>query len=490
MNRLVPAAFVLIGLAACDGAPLGTAPSDRSPPGTGQDTAARIGPGVAEAIAAGDVARVVIALHPPTVIGGHGAAVDQARLVRGVTEVVDGLLARVGAEDLRVVRRFAAVPALAGTVASQAALSRLAADEAVVRVDLDVGGGGGLSSSVAQIGATSRHAEGNDGAGVTVAILDTGVDTGHPALSGRIVHEACFGMGAGGAGFCPGGGTRQTGPGAAMDDAGHGTHVVGIMAGSDAAGAAGVAPAANIVAIKVMDDCSFAGCFYAFSEIVAALDYLIENQETLNVRAINMSLGTGGLFTGACDETTAFNLAAAHAVSTLRSLGAVAVASSMNNGSATQMASPACLSEVVAVGAVTSADVVPEFSNANLETDLVAPGVTITSLAVGGGTRIASGTSMAAPHASGCAALFAQTQPRLSASGLATRLRTSPVVVTDSKNGLPYPRLDCVADPAPPEPEPGPPDPETTTRVERPGSSTARNRFESRLHIQGIRQQR
>jgi subtilisin family serine protease len=367
----------------------------------------------------------------------------------------------VGPEEVRVVRRFMAVPALAVTVSSQAALSRLAGDDAVVRVDLDVGGGGGLSLSVAQIGATERHARGNDGAGVNVAILDTGVDLGHPALEGRIVHEACFGGAA--TPFCHNGTNRHVGSGAARDDAGHGTHVVGIMAASGEGSAPGVAPAAGIVAVKVMDNCSFAGCFYAFSELVAALDYLIANQETLNVRAINMSLGTSQRFPGVCDEATAFNMAGAHAVNTLRSLGVVTIASSMNNGSGSEMGSPACLSNVVSVGAVTREDVVPTFSNGNHLTDVLAPGVGITSLARGGGTISAGGTSMAAPHVAGCAALIAQSDPGVTADQLAQRLRTSPVRVTDPKNNLSYPRLSCV--------DPPPPDPVTTTRVGRPGAS-------------------
>jgi subtilisin family serine protease len=455
---------VLFGLAACDGASPATGPADAAGPRLGPEAAARIGAGVAEAVSGAQGARVMVALDPSRVALGSGGEVVGGTLVHGVAELVDGFLERVGTEELRVVRRFVAVPAVAATVTSDAALARLAADPAVVRVDLDVGGTGGLSFSVQQVGADIRHGRGNDGAGVAVAVLDSGVDTGHPALAGRVVHQACFGLGPGGAGFCPDGTARQTGPGSAMDDAGHGTHVTGIVAASGEGGAAGMAPGADIVALKVMDACSFAGCFYAFSEIVAALDHLIANQETLQVRAINMSLGTNALFSGICDQTTAFNMAGSFAINTLRSLGAVAVAASMNNGSSTEMASPACLENVLAVGAVTREDVVPTFSNGNDVTDLVAPGVQIRSLAVGGGVRTATGTSMAAPHAAGCAALLAQANPRLSADRIANRLRNSPVQVTDPRNGSTLPRLNCAYDSAPP-------DPATTTKVGRPGGS-------------------
>ncbi|HUG42272.1 MAG TPA: S8 family serine peptidase [Longimicrobiales bacterium] len=446
--------FLLIGLVACD-APRGTGPAE-------EDPMARVGPGVAAALGEEPGARVMVALDPAALAGGRGAAVDPARLQREVGALVDGVLDRVGTEGLVVSRRYAAVPALALVVRSDAALARLAADPAVLRIDLDVGGTGGLATSLPQIGADGRHARGNDGAGVVVAILDTGVDTDHPALVGRVAHQACFGRRSSGAGFCPNGSDRQTGDGAAEDDAGHGTHVTGIAAGSGVGSAPGVAPAATLVAVKVLDDCSFSGCFDTFSEIVAALDHLIVSQPSLNVRVINMSLGTAALFSGVCDQSTAFNMAGAQAINTLRGLGVLALAASLNNGSGSQMSSPACLQNVIAVGAVDADDAVAAFSNGNEVTDLVAPGVGIRSLARGGGTLSASGTSMATPHAAGCAALLVQASPTLSPADMAARLRTSPVHVTDPKNGLTLPRLDC-------RPATDPPDPVTTVTIERPG---------------------
>jgi subtilisin family serine protease len=464
VHRTLPTLVACLALVACD-SPAAIDPTTDSP---------RLGPGVVDALARDGEVRVMVSLRPAAGMtldagqGGRDAAPDYtpdatglapvsrletriAQVARLVTAVVDGV------DGLETTRRFATIPALAATVRDTATLARLAADDAVARVDLDVGGTGGLASSVPQIGADLRHVEGNDGAGTVVAILDTGVDTDHPSLEGRIIHEACFSQES----HCHNGSTEDVGSGAAEDDAGHGTHVSGIAASDGTVGAPGVAPGAELVAIKVLYDCSFSGCFDAFSEIVAALDHLITHHDSLNTRVINMSLGTNALFSTSCDATTAYNMAGSDAVNALRELGVIAVAASMNDGSSGQMASPACLENVVSVAAVTRNGTVWPNANTNGRTDLAAPGVGITSLGIGGGTRSASGTSMAAPHAAGCLALLAQDRAAATPDELVRRLLTSPATVTDSDNGVTMPLLDC-------SPDREPPDPQTTVQIPRP----------------------
>jgi subtilisin family serine protease len=431
-----------LALAACERAPELIEPADAmaSAQTTPQE---RVGPGVREAIRAAGSARVVVALEVP---GSNGLGA----LRREVAQAQDEVLRGNDDRELKVKRRYQNVPALAGTAHSEAALARLANHPRVKRIDLDVDGTGELGTSVARVGADQRRALGNDGDGVVVAVLDTGIDTDNPNFTGAVVHEACFGdrnFLTTGPGFCPNGLERQAGPGAAEDDAGHGTHVSGIVAGNGTVGAPGVAPGAEIVSIKVLDNCSFAGCFYGFSEIVAALDYVIANNATLGVQVINMSLGTGVRFAGACDNTTAYNMAGAAAVNTLRSMGVITFASSGNNGSGVTMGSPACLSNVVSVGATDNLDVVAPFSNSNATTDVFAPGVLVVSSGRGGGLVRASGTSMASPHAAGCAALLLQAGRHATPDAVEARLEDSPVRVTDPKNGRSFPRIDCAPDP-------------------------------------------
>jgi subtilisin family serine protease len=124
-------------------------------------------------------------------------------------------------------------------------------------------------------------------------------------------------------------------------------------------------------------------------------------------------------------------------------MGVIAFASAGNNGSGIAMTAPACLSNVVSVGATNNLDVVAAFSNSNATTDIFAPGVSIVSDSRFGGTATASGTSMASPHAAGCAALLIDSGEALTPAAIETRLKTSPVSVTDATNGLSFPRIDC-----------------------------------------------
>ena len=396
----------------------------------------KIGSGVLAALARGESPRVVVALAatPYRDLGSRR---------QEVASLQDGVLRGMPDDELHVRRRFRTVPAFSAVARNRGALMRLAADQRVVRIDLDEGGTGSLVNSIPFIRADLRHSAGNRGAGVVVGILDTGIDSDHPDLVGALVGEACFGDNNNSiddVGFCPGGGDRETGAGSAEDDAGHGTHVSGIVASRGTVSGAGAAPAASLVMIKVLDDCSFSGCFSAFSEIVAALDYIIDNPG-LGVQIVTASLSTTNLFTGDCDAANAGAMAGAAAVNTLRTNGVTVFAASGNNSSDTQMGLPACLSNVISVGSVNTSDVIAANSNHTATTDILAPGVSIVSLAIGGGTRTASGTSMASPTAAGCAALLIESGEATTPAAIETRLETSSVQLT--RGGVTIPRIDC-----------------------------------------------
>jgi subtilisin family serine protease len=84
-------------------------------------------------------------------------------------------------------------------------------------------------------------------------------------------------------------------------------------------------------------------------------------------------------------------------------------------------------------------------SNSNATTDVFAPGVLLTSDGLNGGTFTVTngGTSGASPHVAGCAALLIESGEALTPAAIETRVKTSPVTITDPKNGLSFPRLDC-----------------------------------------------
>ena len=116
------------------------------------------------------------------------------------------------------------------------------------------------------------------------------------------------------------------------------------------------------------------------------------------------------------------------------------------------MGAPACLSNVISVGASNDSDTMATFSQSNATTDVVAPGVNVIAPVPGGGTGNASGTSMATPVVAACAVLMLESGEASTPGELETRLETSPVTVTDPTNGLSFPRVDCdVSPPSAPE---------------------------------------
>lgn len=384
---------------------------------------------VASAVQRDGVARVLVGLRDPSRPG------DSLARRRGRTGAVqERVLNRLTSARFRVAHRFQAVPALAGTV-DATGLAALAADPDVERVVLDVGGSGGLVNSVPHIAADVVHSlHGLTGSGVTVAVIDSGVDSGHPDLAGALAGEQCFCSTA----CCPNGQSTQSGPGAAADDHSHGTHVSGIITSDGAVAGVGTAPDADIVAIKVLDA---SNSFCCISDVIAAMDWIANHRP--DVRAVNMSLGTFATFSGTCDEVS-FNPLVAAAVDNLVANGVTVFAASMNGGLTNAMASPACIGNTVAVGATDLSDAVAPFSNSSTALDLLGPGVFIVSSAVGGGALAFSGTSMATPHAVGVAALLLQASPLLTPAEVEAALATGGVPVTDARNGLLRPRVDAL----------------------------------------------
>jgi hypothetical protein len=158
-----------------------------------------------------------------------------------------------------------------------------------------------------------------------------------------------------------------------------------------------------------------------------------------------MSLGTYATFSGDCDDSTAYNMAGAAAINILRANGVIAFAASGNESLYTRMRSPACLSNVVSVGAVDEADNLAGFTNTSETLDILAPGVRILTDYPFNLSWTISGTSLASPHAAGCAALFIDEEGGVSPDMIEFRLEASPIRVTDPENGLNFPRINCVS---------------------------------------------
>lgn len=348
--------------------------------------------------------------------------------------------------------------ALAGTLTSKG-LEELEKHPLVLSVDLDkevhaLGSGDfefsllpQLAESVPVVNADDAHSKGITGSGVVVAVLDTGIDTDHPDLSDDIVGQHCVVPNG-----CPGG------SGSAEDDNGHGTLVSGVITSKGTIAPKGVAPDAEIVAVKVMDRTA-----HAFvSWIIAGIDWVVYDYNpghpNHRVSIINMSIG-GALYGGVCDYQEG---SLANAVNVAKANGIISFAGSGNEGSSTSMASPACLSNVVSVMATydqartsgegccgcsdlpTVVDEVACWANSNQYTDLAAPGAWIDTTQRGGGKATNTmGTSVASPHAAAVAALVKQANPSFTPDQIKDILKKTGVPVTDPKNGLTFPRVDA-----------------------------------------------
>lgn len=249
-----------------------------------------------------------------------------------------------------------------------------------------------LTNSVPYIGATKAHQSNYKGQNSYVVVIDSGVETTHPFLSGKVALEACFAI------KCPDGTTKMIGSGAAKPVHWHGTHVAGIVAGSNSS-MSGVAPEAKIIAVNIFD---VSGSTFD-DNIIQALTWVDSISSQYNIAAVNMSLGTPTVFRTSCNS---YIPALTSIISKLKSKD-IAVVVSAGNSYAHGMSSPACITDTVSVAATyPDKDQVTSFSNINSDTDLSAPGFNINSSSTPSTYRLSSGTSMAAPHVAGAFAVY------------------------------------------------------------------------------------
>lgn len=370
-------------------------------------------------------------LKEPTAAGLWGPFVRTAKLWRhGKTRLpilldIDADLSRSEFDSLceqlsrlgcRTVRRFRAGGVLA-TEASPETIRRVLEQTDVPRLLLDRPVRTCLDVAAPTVGAPTWWAKGRDGRGVTVAVLDTGIfphaDFLNPLRRLKLFHDVI----------------KQRS--SFYDDNGHGTHVAGIIAGNGARSAGrykGIAPAAELVAVKVLNEYGTG----RLSQILAGLDWVLEEHRRLDIRVLNISLGSPTTLPPSADPL-------ARAAARLWREGIVICAAAGNMGPEAQtIASPGDEPTIITVGAADDRgsiergdDTTASFSSRgptltnDRKPDVLAPGVAITAplapgstLAGDRGLRSApyvalSGTSMATGVASGVAALVLAEQPDL-----------------------------------------------------------------------------
>ncbi|MET0135470.1 MAG: S8 family serine peptidase, partial [Kibdelosporangium sp.] len=254
-----------------------------------------------------------------------------------------------------------------------------------------------LDQSVPQVGAPAAWQAGQTGAGATIAVLDTGYDAAHPDLAATVTGAKDF----------------TGGPDGMKDLVGHGTHVAATAAGRGAASNGrytGVAKGANLLIGKV---CEPSGC--PFDAIIAGMEWAAAQ----GADVVNMSLG-GGSSDGTDLLSAAVNRISAES-------GTLFVIAAGNNGPRERVSSPAAADSALAVGSVNKQDLFSDFSSPGprvgdyaVKPDISAPGEaivaaraagTLDQYAVDDSHAKLDGTSMAAPHVAGAAAILAAQHP-------------------------------------------------------------------------------
>jgi subtilisin len=389
-------------------------------------------------------------------------AVQQQRM--SIRQAQQALLQNLRLEPDRLVRKFKFVPQLV-IEANPSQIVALSMNPRVRSIHEDKLVGLDLALSVPYIGANHAWLEGYTGAGQVVAVLDSGIDSDHEFLNGKVLSEACY-SNAGGLGegttLCPNGLPVQIGSGAAINcsiaipGCEHGTHVAGIAVGSGVT-FSGVAPGADLIAIQVFTEFEDPICFmygqpntpcimtYLYSDLISGLERVYELRETFEIAAVNLSLG-GGYYDIECFEDPLNAI-----IDTLRSVEIATIVASGNSGFTDAIGTPACVPAAISVASIDLFDQVSIFSSVASFLDFYAPGDGIYSSLPNDAYGYREGTSMAAPHVAGAWAVIKSKIPHARVDFIHQVLAETSPLVDDlrpggSVTGIPRIQLDEAID--------------------------------------------
>lgn len=275
-----------------------------------------------------------------------------------------------------------------------------------------------------------------DGAGQTIAIIDSGIDYTHASLGGGI-----------GDGFkVVGGYDFVDGDSDPFDTFGHGTEVAGVLAADEYVSGElthrGIAPAAKLVALRIDGDGQSS---VPDSRIEDALKWCINNRAQYGITVINISYGAGSY----TDPTV--STIYGDEIQSLTEAGVTIVAASGNGGYGTPgIDTPAADPNVIGVGSVDLSDRISNFSERGPTLDLLAPGESVYTTYRFGGFGPVDGTSFASPMVAGAVALMRSLDPTLTPKDTYSILVASGILNLDGdteatpNSGLTYARLDIL----------------------------------------------
>lgn len=383
---------------------------------------------------------IIVTLHEPLLVEhlrGTTVEADTYR-VQWVASLAHRFADQAPALGMTAVRAISHFPILFGNVRASD-LHRIAAAPNVRAVEFNAPlVAFRLQGSARMNSPTLRASHNATGAGVEVAVIDSGIFQ-HSEFASRIrAHQDL---------------TGTTGDGT-VDGSGHGTQVSGIIAGSQANG--GVAPLAGLWAMKVLLDDGNGQVQWS----IDALNSVYANRLLFGeVDVVNMSLGINGVwYNSDCDSSF---VSYAAPINQLVAAGIPVFAASGNDFRLDGVGVPACLSNVISVGAVsdaaigasdpgcsssnfTAADQILCYSNSGIPLDILAPSACASTTATGGGTSLCfNGTSAASPYAAGVAAQILSVRPTTTPAQLKNALMTTGLPITDV-NSITRRRIDAV----------------------------------------------
>ena len=348
--------------------------------------------------------------------------------------------------EFLVKHRYSAITALSGMITSEG-LEKLENDPDIAQIVLDGVKHIFLNESAPLVNASkvwnlTYNTILMDGSSETICVLDTGVDYTHPSLgncsTSTFLNGSCSKV--------VNGYDYVNDDADPRDDNRHGTHIAGIIASQDAI-FRGMAPGARIVALKV---CGASGSC-SDSDVMAGIDWCIMNASRYNISVISISLG-GGQFSSLCNDdplASSINTAVGKNISVVVASGNT---NSLYPNAVAGISSPACVQNATAVTATNKDDTLASyaFRHSAFSTLVAAPGTSIESLKLGGGTQRSSGTSMSAPHVSGLMALLQQfmkvTQKRaLTPSEIWLALNATGKIIEDNSSNRSYSRVNVLA---------------------------------------------
>ncbi|MEU7136919.1 S8 family peptidase [Streptomyces sp. NPDC046261] len=394
-RRCLPAAALLLALPLLANGPTAVAgPGAEDPSPTGRPAPLR--PTAGERVPDHYIVTLRTGFSPRTLTRRLGVTPDYI-----YTHALTGFAATLNAEQLEAVRSAPdvaaveqdAVLAQAGSPAGPGVRPRVATDAyGLDRIDQRT------------LPLNSQFNTSTTGSGATVYVMDTGIDYSHPDFEGRARNGTDLVTPGGNGADCPMG-------------SGHGTHVAGTVGGATY----GVARRASLVSVRVLD------CMgrTTTAKFIAGFDYVARSATAGSV--LNASIS--GPFSQAVN-TAVGNVAA-------RGVPPVVAAGNDNENACDH--SPAGALAALAVGATNQVDQMTDFTNYGPCARILAPGADIVSDRMGGGTTTKSGTSQAAPHVAGVAALYKAQNPTASSTTVVNWLieQSTRNVVRDIKPGTP-----------------------------------------------------